>query len=935
MTLQSKAVIVWIDDYFHSDKFRSNSSKYNWNQLFGKLSSRVYRLLDIKTKFISTANEALIFIDNSNIINSDTYYYFIVDRNLPYDIGDNECDTASEDIIHSLIELKSTSNNVNFDFTMLSSSSSDTYSIKGIDFQNKPKNKEFQLPIELRHKILINIKNNIGLIDLKTSINNLNIFSNNSNLVKDDLTELFPFVGQYKSFVELQEVESATFDTLIILAKKSISDNFIIQSIDIALQDIKKNYDLTSYASYKNYNQLLNSNILITLQEPNNIPIIRLDEFDTESFDKLYAHLKYQFKVIVVDEDDENINDYLNKLKKIKIVKVDGIAKNDSEISKEIVFTLLNNRLNTAIDIKSAYLYNRYPQLLLHPILYNMITDFSIVAEDLDDPSEIIKEIDNYFEKLNISEEIKSNNIQNSKPIQYDIKYIYSRANSIYDRNYNQFIVNTIKYWLSNSWNSHHNILITEDKKAIWQKESFRLLSELFKEVKIDSIENIDDKNDFQLIKESINSFSLDKEVLLATKIQWPHEKYPMPIYMLNKLHDDNNKKLYIQDKDLSFIEDSIELENNFKTLDNKLAYYRYIFELISDTKNYLPEEIQNFICSISKRIQSNKSIFIDTNSNIVENDKEDFQKLANILLRIIINFGTLITKDLKLSELSYQKNPQQPFSEDKAGLGMLVGDIRDKIYSKHKSIFKDNRFDLECSSYINSEEHIEFMKAYNKIFNNDIKQIFFNYKNNESNFKMTGTLGSIDNTVIITENYKDKNIEYKINGEYKERDIVNYNKKLKKDKQENLVKYIFKDKDTAYRNKIYRNNNIDFISQISNLSSYLSQHEHSLKIKKHKSAYKLLSFLADTRNTWAHGDDKAWNKELFIESFIYSYESIWLMQKYILENIYDEKNMPITKYVKLNECKIVENAKENFLNDFPSANDYNKYFSKLYNKDI
>jgi hypothetical protein len=873
MNLQSQAVIVWIDDYFLSDEFKSNSAKYTWNQLFGTLSSRVYRLIDIKTKFIATANDTLNFILNTNIVNSDTYYYFIVDRNLPYDIGDVECDTASEDIINLLLEYKQNNLKVNFDFTMLSSSSSDTYSIKGIDFQNKPRNKEFQLPIELKHKILINIKNNIGLIDLSNMLHNLNFYSN-INFNKDNWVTLFPFVSQYKSFVELQEIEAKSFETLIILSNQTISDNFILQSIYIVLQDIIKNYDAINYVHYEDYNKLINSNALIQLQEPNHIPIVRLDKFNNESFDKLFSNLKYRFKVIIIDENDEDINNYLNKHKKVRIVKVDGLTKNNSEISKEIVFTLLSNKLNTTLNILSDSLYNKYPQLLLHPILYNMITDFTITASELDDPAEIIQEIDNYFDSINIKEDIQYNSIEDNQPISFDTEYIYSRASDVYKESYNDFIVNTIKYWLSNSWNLHHNLAINDKLKQIWQEESFKLLNEMLIKVDIQKIQNQKDKMDFINIKESINNFTQNNNAVLTSKIQWPHEKYPMPIYMLNILHNKNGKKLYIQDKDLSFIDNSMELLNSFEILNTKIEYYRNIFNLIQQTTKYFPKKIANLFLELVDNIKDKHNISISKK-------KDDFKMLANIILRIVINFGLLI-KNVDNDKIKYIRIANNPKNEDLAGLGLLVQDIRDHIFKYHNMFQIDEEL-TQFHSYINNDLHVDFLKNHSNIKNS----LFSDMNNNIFNMNK-GITGS------IAKDINDPNIEY------------------------------------LYR--LYRINNINQISQLSNFGEYLLLNSHKLKLNKHKNGYMLLSYLADTRNMWEHGNPNLWNEEMFQEFFIYSYEAIWSMQKFILENAYNIKNLPQTRYVKLADTIVLDDEElQNFINDFSKYDEYINYFNKLY----
>ena len=180
-----------------------------------------------------------------------------------------------------------------------------------------------------------------------------------------------------------------------------------------------------------------------------------------------------------------------------------------------------------------------------------------------------------------------------------------------------------------------------------------------------------------------------------------------MPIYMLNKLHNDKGKKLYIQDKDLSFIDDSNELLNNFNNLNIKIKYYRDIFNLIESTYDYFPSDIAILFKEIAFNIRNQKNTF-DINR------KDDFKKLSNIILRIVINFG-LIIEDVDNGKIQYTRIANNPKKEDLAGLGLLVQDIRDHIF-KHHSIFKLKPDTMRCKSYINKEFHINFLDQHNSL---------------------------------------------------------------------------------------------------------------------------------------------------------------------------------------------------------------------------
>jgi len=955
MNSSSKAVIVWIDDHFLTPTFNEDVEKNAWHKLFGKINSNLYRLLDINIKFIRTAKEAEDFILYENRFKSNVYYYFIVDRKLPYNIGDESVDSNSEFILKYLLSFQKRYNTI--DFSVLSSGSPDSYAIKNINYHLKPQNKEFSLPDELRHLILFKIKENIVFIDQ----DNLNIekqlkYFGDADFIKfKDQKLIYPFIGKYKSFVELEEVSKKDFNTLIVLSPNSTSDQFILQNLYITLYDHLKDYDGLNYYKDENYNRFkINGYFDGIMDLTSDIPIIRFKKWNILDYTTMYKYLKYKhIKVFIIDSFDDNISNYIDLSSNIKTIKVDTI-NNDTHITEKILFSMLSKYLNSLDFDISETVYYKNNILLLHPLFYRIILDLEIKIDQLDDPSEIIQEVDEYLKLLelkNIGDGNKTKqNILNSLPIEINTDILYEKIKILCgdQYKYNNLLFNTLKFWLTHSWNVNYNIDFDNAKNLeAWQKYSFNILYQLIRQIDLNCIKD-DRIKDFKQIKDTVLYFVNNDNVnLISTaKILWPYEKYPMPSYMLNYLHDNSNKKLYIQDKNLNFIDDSIELENSFQSLEYKIQYYRTIFKLIEDTYNYLPPEIGQFIYSISQRIQDNKDIFITKDNKLIGTDKEDFKKLANILFRITINFGMLIS-DLDIKKLSYKRDAKQPFAEDLAGLGKLVSDIRDHIYNKI-DIFNYENSNLTCSSYINSDNHKNFMLNNIKILdNNNVKKLI---EIKEKDLKLINSIDlnknikPVDNIVIIQENYDIENIVTLQEGEEStEKTIIEINKKISKQNKDNakinkknelpLVKYIYKDINSSYLNKLFISNNITTISQISNISSYLTQNEHNLKIQKHKGAYNLFAYLADTRNTWEHGDDKAWNRELFIESFIYGYESIWLMQKYILENIYNFSNLPNTNYVKLNKLTI--NLKESriFKQDFKEFNDYNSYFSKMYDK--
>lgn len=866
MIYNSKAVIVWIDDHFLTPTFKDDIDKNAWHSLFGKINSNLYRLLDININFLRTRKETEEFLSQPNLFLSNTYYYFIVDRKLPYDYGEDAIDSNSEDIIYDLLEYKKQFNCL--DFSVLSSGSADSYAIKNIDYYLKPQNREFTLPQELRHKILLNIKNNIGFIDQSKYTQSHQIKS--FGIKKEQLSStsmLYPFIDKFRSFVELQEISKNDFETLIVLVDKSISDKFIQQSLRIALHDNFKDYDGMSYYVDKNYSALKENGYYEDLLDvTDKISVIRFDEWSTESYKAMFKLFKYRISVFVINIDDDNISNYIDISNKTKVIKVDGLDSANRDTAKTILFSLINKLTNDfSLQLEDS-IYGENPILFFHPITYRLIVDAKVHISELDDPSEIISEIYSYFKKLDLENNFVKQNIMDSKPTEFNTEYIYTRCKYLLKEDYQYFIINTIKFWLKNSWNTNYNVKVdTSLNQGIWQEYSYKILKELFNELDFSQL-SCEDEIDFIQINNAINVFNSLSESKttqyqdISYKMVWPHEKYPILFFMQNELSKNNNQKLYFQNTNFNFVDYAPELIQDYRLLENKIDYYRDIFELIEETKEYFPSSIHGTLEKISFRIQNKQETF-------QINENEEFKKLANIFLRISIIFGeSVIGKSIEINE------------KDKAGLGTLAGTYRDQVLNKkNHDLFQINHLNLICEE-TNSE--IDFVKEYGTVLDK-------------------------------------KDVLYKALSEESSSSIYDKNNKLKgfqtDDNDEN-----------EYVKRLLRADNIDLVSQLSTITSSLLINEHNLKVMKYKDAYKLLAYLADTRNMWEHKHNELWNNELFIRFFIYSFESIWLMQKFILQEI-GEKDLPQTKYVNLNPSKELTPTR------FKTLEEYKKYFDKLY----
>ena len=933
--------IIWIDDQFSNEKFQKKieAKKIEWNSIFEKKDSKIYRLFDINFKWLLNGKQVSEFIKDEEKFLDNVFYFFIIDRYLPLEDGcSNVAEQTSIDIIEDLKKLKEKYNSL--EYVMLSSAAPESYKITDIDYYRKYSNEEFSLPNELADKILFLIKNKINLINF-TDIE----YKLNSSEQKGSANNVFPYIDMYKDFIDLQELNSSKENMYYIITPKSTSDEFIIQNLFVIFFDYVKFYQYK--INYFNLDQdNKNNSELLKYIENHQLVVIR-DKWDKNKFhdkqellNKLWLNTKL---VYIFDEGDESLSYYLEQNKRAKIIKINNL-KNNNLLAEKIMFLFLDYFIRNEIkddltDNKDktdkiqkllTNMYYKNQKLLLHPILYRAIVNQEIHREELDDPIEIFDTLSNYIDEFS---QIK-NKLFDVQPNTSDQNNnIYEFVNKIYDDKYESLLIDTIKFWLTNSWNVPYNIKLEEKDEKKWQEISFNILKELLEEYKNNqNISEVDDKKIIDKVNTSVdifNNIKTENTLVLTSKIQWPHNEFPMPLYMIDTIDNEKQIQLYLQHKCMFFINSTEELRNNYKVIEEKMNYYNHIYNLIKATKEFFPLKVNKFLNELNEKIKNGEKIMIKDN-------KDNFKALAETFIRI--------------SDAFFEHKLPDRYGK----LGTLLGEeIRKNIIEKNLFTLQNNSFKYDNNDEINNLfEKRKIIKSFCHDLTNSEKKItdytieaFINKYSKKENDEILEFVRDLKKEKNEKRKGKYTNFKKKLYNDYL-KELKNIENPIIKDllklgntdnmltlliNTENISTNSIKFDDTL--SELDKNYSVEYANFIfnysikANISNYLFDNSLVYKILKHYGAYPLLALLTDFRNSSEHKDEAEWvlDQEIFKESFIYGYEYIWKMYENIIKNNWKEK---LNKLNELNDrCSISikedQNSKE--------SDNYNIY---IVNKD-
>ena len=917
----TKAEIVWIDDTFGKENAFPENFDF-WSDMFG-VPEKIYRLLDIKLIMIATYDEAKEYINNIQN-NFTTYYFFIVDLTLPKDYEGLKQkkfnSTRGKNLGTLLLDKK-------MDFAFLSSAGSvgdvrnNNKDLLAVDFYMKNKHTILKLPDPLKNKILLKLQSNVHWINIVDKLYDNISESSNITSNRSDSFSLFPYIDKHKDFINMVEFNNISLDKTLFLKSQVFNcvdfekqcTLLILSDIILSSPSVEIQFFTLDASTQDDINIKLNELDSLLQDKITNdvIWIIKFRNLEKHTFDKITNRMISKKAIFIINDDEyENYLEIYDM--PYNLLELPAFRANEAEQKQNLFKHLLNIKV---VDItsqsKNFTIYTDYPELAVDVNTYIALTDPTIHVEEISDSFEVASVVFSLFDKA--SKKL-SNHIKNNKVIEYnDLLSIDMHNGTVKfsDQDIKDIHNNSLLFWLKSSWNFPYGVPIdtyTDIKHSQnWELSSIKILEQQLKK-----IDNQDDEtiNNLKSIFENDHILSIiydkkDKNEVsklrdITTSLKWPHTQFPMPS-ILHKKFEEINKHLWFQHNNFNFINYSNDLSDNFNQIEMNLDFYDTTLKFIGSTYKHLPKPAHKFMKLIQDDI-SLKELSVD-NAEF----KNEFVKYANVMLRISLVFSELIKhdKDTK-NDIDYLQSKHDLDDldnvyntdgvDDMASLGTKVGNIRstfinNDIYTIIPSSFnkhrKDSILDLKKDfEYLNEANSANFYGQYKKI------------------------LDSLED---------DADISDFINGILKNRACNKDNYKLIK--SEDALK--------NYTICNFRSSLSSQFRQSSYAVNKLSKFNLAFKIIKYSDTLLHYNFLADSRNKALVHSSINIDIDFLYESFIFSYESMYLQYEYIIKAI-DKKYEPIhsTNYVKFNE-----KLNQVFLteSDIKSKTDFDEKLEKLF----
>ena len=984
----NKCILVWVDDNFiKNDYLNKNEEIDKWNEIFGGISKKIYRLLDLELKIITTKSDFDEYLQSiENVL--DTYYYFILDLSVPKTIHDEPKVINGLNMGVSLKEKK-------YDFCYLSSNSSagnemQENGLGSVDYYIKF-NDDVLLPESLSHKILVSFRNNISWIDLNILLSSIDEESNlfNTRDRNSDLDiglSIFPYFDKFKDFIDRSELESYNFNNSMFIRSHAYnSQEFEMQSILIMMTNIIFLNPGNIIINYGKFSEEAFRSTVIK-DTKNSFWFVKMNTKDCmKEFKDFYSHVMHK-RVFFIIENNEDAERFLESVDSVHTTIKDLPYINETDsilrhtLTQKTLSLLLHLKHTTDNGIKFHDLYLDYPELLLNPVNLNFMENPKFITRDMSDIPEIIEAFKNSLDDITVS---ISNTLRSGNSFENPDDFLKIAQDLLVEESHKvaliKILISTLDRWLKDSWlfpygiqiDNYHNKELTDK----WKKSSFEILRMLVRQLveykhivihlqerrvliqsnlvsqsdnervseinKIYDIadddidmEYLDTYNNIELVLNVLNSDVMHniiendaKDISAETweelsYLKWPHTTYPMPWY-LNHILSRSNKHLWIQHENFNFVGYSEKLINEHRKLNSMLEYYDDSLDFIDKTYKHFPLKMQRFIeqlvIGIKQKNIVNDAVFI-----------ENFKNFANTTLNISSLFGACINKSKANDIVKIKKN-----LDDLGSFGTKLEYIRDTQF-KNKYLFK-----------------IQDIKGYDhkKYLSNLRKNIFYlynktNYRNNSPFLESMYQQFAVKNFTVSVESLEAKelkvykNIVLAEDGRFQidlsSLENATYNlikkigtrvyspqlftkstssaifedriylqeistiaelvNKLAEDKKLNTkltfakeTSKIMSDQE-LYDLSVLKSVNKTPLQQVQNIINNIGQLDMYFNILKYIDGIELYEFMTDTRNKAVEHQKLKINLDYMFESFIYSYETIWLQYQYLVKH-FDPEN--------------------------------------------
>ncbi|MDQ2087410.1 hypothetical protein RBH29_13340 [Herbivorax sp. ANBcel31] len=885
-----RAEIIWIDDIFGQEAMskRLDEGIDFWNEMF-QAPEKIYRLFDIKIKLITNYEDAIAYIKNIKL-NRSTYHYFIVDLTLPKNkkkLEEGNCVPTYGKKIGKLLQEKE------FDFSFLTSSSdlgalrTDEKDLLLADFNIKDYHNDLSLPESLKNKMLIKLQNNISWINLKYNFFNKITDDSTINNNKEEEFEYFPYIDKYKDFVNMSEFNQINLNEPVFLkSHRDNSNSFEQQSVLLLLSETffnccSKGMQIQYYnfqiidddkAELK-YNTFTAQ--LYGKKKEDILWVIKTRNLPQSVFKKLQNSLR-KSKVIFIVSDDE-YEKYLELIDgRYSVYDLPFFKPEDYYYKKNLFDHILNLKISQKLfdENKNTFsLYQEHPELILDIHAYMALSDPSFGVSKLSDSYEMFEWVTKVFSHFNQS---IIDNIVNNKPTMYENLLGKDIIETLDEKEVISIKEKSVEYWLKVSWGFPHGVQVDRyiDNPMLinlWEMNTIKILSNLLEAIEAtDNSTLIGLKEIFNnsYISAIINETDRSKLKEANTLVKWPHRQYPMPAIFHKKFEEDN-KHLWINHDKLDYVNYSKKMYLYYCQLEMYLDYYDRILVFIMETYKYLPKITHPFI----------KMVFEDISKKELSPSNSEFKEALKKYI-----FGMLAISSV-FSEIIINQS-----EESDTNIGYFSSDEASDLASYNKKfnllldVFKNTTvYDINTDEFIKDKQ---YTGNYSKNYLQEINQL-----------SLTNTSSMAKDLIRVIE--LEEHDEQPLSVETFIKRIARLNMQRKDNK------YIQKPKDelglSDYEQSIYTALLDTKFKQYFKWVDLFNYFDFPFNIIKYMDTTLHFKLMINTRNKALEHNLVNINNDLLYESFIFTYESLWLQYQHIIAGInpQDEVLKHKTQFVK------------------------------------
>ncbi len=721
----SRGVLLWIDDRFAD---LEKQPEELWEEVFGDVSPRPYRLMDLNLQIAVSFDDALRAVEQlGSAETAGTYVVCVVDLKIPRRRGEDDqtrygVNIAKEIRRHNLPMFFLSSNADATDILTKHNLETVPYYVK------QPQQGPWRLPDDLARMVLSEFRNHVSWITLEDIVGSIHENSKVAATYREhpEAFKNFPFFGPFRDFVWRWESRLQIEFPQIFAVKATVDhcDEFIQQALLVIL-----NQHLTQIAEptihygsgvVRNYLDFLAMDHI--REDGNSISVVRAhpEEVSELHLPQLIEQAgRRAGMTIFVLPNDESCDRYADLLHERRVPIIDelpqlrlGDANARSELinkSCALIFQRWSRDADIGGDLSLSMGYLAHPELLINPINWTFLHEAETVARALSDPYEICKELLDAIDNLTAKQRksIRSA-VRQRLPVDYEfllrVGEATMRGADVRSRR-PDWIERALDEWLNTSWHfpyglskqfSSYELIETEGRPlddsaedreawrcrhwAAWEDSCYRTLVGMLKEygkelpeIRTNSAEQgrrAALARTYRFV-DSLGGNGFMKEQAdvdweALESLRWPHHRYPMPAAINHRLKR-CGRYLWIQPEGLDLASALPTGRTRYRMLGSIVEQYASVLSWGGEIADRLPRGWRESVRYLTDVIRGHRVAF---------EWEENRQEMWHMLLGLVRNGTPLMFVVSQLLRNKQLRDTKSRLSTTK-GYGEILGMVR------------------------------------------------------------------------------------------------------------------------------------------------------------------------------------------------------------------------------------------------------------------